>query len=66
MEVKGKKVGFVLTGSFCTFKKTISKIKTKNEINLSKAHKPTNSPWRKGLPHVVSHNSIHYAFEHGC
>ena len=27
MEVKGKKVGFVLTGSFCTFKKTISKMK---------------------------------------
>ena len=23
MEVKGKKIGFVLTGSFCTFKKTI-------------------------------------------
>ena len=27
MEVKGKKIGFVLTGSFCTFKKTIPKIK---------------------------------------
>lgn len=27
MEVKGKKIGFVLTGSFCTFKKTISKMK---------------------------------------
>ena len=27
MEVKGKKVGFVLTGSFCTFSKTIPKIK---------------------------------------
>ena len=27
MELKGKKVGFVLTGSFCTFKKTIPKIK---------------------------------------
>lgn len=23
MKVKGKKIGFVLTGSFCTFKKTI-------------------------------------------
>lgn len=23
MEVKGKKIGFVMTGSFCTFKKTI-------------------------------------------
>ena len=27
MEIKGKKVGFVLTGSFCTFSKTIPKIK---------------------------------------
>ena len=27
LEVKGKKVGFVLTGSFCTFSKTIPKIK---------------------------------------
>ena len=25
MEVKGKKVGFILTGSFCTFSKTIEK-----------------------------------------
>ena len=27
MEVKGKRIGFVLTGSFCTFNKTIPKIK---------------------------------------
>ncbi len=27
MEVKGKNIGFVLTGSFCTFKKTIPKMK---------------------------------------
>ena len=27
MDVKGKKIGFVLTGSFCTFKKVIPKIK---------------------------------------
>lgn len=27
MEVKGKKLGFVLTGSFCTFSKTIPKMK---------------------------------------
>ncbi len=27
MEVKGKKIGFILTGSFCTFKKTIPKMK---------------------------------------
>lgn len=27
MEVKGKKIGFVLTGSFCTFNKTLVKMK---------------------------------------
>lgn len=27
LEVKGKKIGFVLTGSFCTFQKTIPKMK---------------------------------------
>ena len=27
MEIKGKKIGFILTGSFCTFSKTIPKIK---------------------------------------
>lgn len=27
MEIKGKKVGFILTGSYCTFSKTIPKIK---------------------------------------
>ena len=27
MEIKGKKIGFILSGSFCTFSKTIPKIK---------------------------------------
>lgn len=27
MEIKGKRIGFVLTGSFCTFSKTIEKMK---------------------------------------
>ncbi len=27
MELKGKKIGFILTGSFCTFRKVIPKIK---------------------------------------
>lgn len=27
MELKGKRIGFVLTGSFCTFSKVIPKIK---------------------------------------
>lgn len=27
MEVKGKRIGFILTGSFCTFNKTIPKMK---------------------------------------
>lgn len=36
MEVKGINIGFVLTGSFCTFKKTIPKIKelVKQEANV--------------------------------
>ena len=44
---------------------TIS-LKSKEEINKSKAHKPTNSPWNKGLPPVVSHKSMYYAVNHGC
>ena len=32
MEVKGKKIGFVLTGSFCTFKKVIPKMKELTEL----------------------------------
>ena len=32
MEVKGKKIGFVLTGSFCTFKKTIEKMKELKDL----------------------------------
>lgn len=32
MEVKGKKIGFVLTGSFCTFSKVIPKIKELKEL----------------------------------
>jgi len=46
-------------------KKVIQK-KSQEEINLSKAHKPINSPWRKGLPPVVSHQSMYYAINHGC
>ena len=36
MELRGKKIGFVLTGSFCTFKKIIPKIKEliKLEANI--------------------------------
>ncbi len=32
MDVKDKKIGFVLTGSFCTFKKVIPKIKELIEL----------------------------------
>ena len=32
LEVKGRKIGFVLTGSFCTFKKTIPQIKKLKEL----------------------------------
>ena len=27
MNIEGKKIGFVMTGSFCTFKKTIDELK---------------------------------------
>lgn len=32
MEVKNKKIGFVLTGSFCTFSKTIPKMKELKDL----------------------------------
>lgn len=35
MEVKGKNIGFVLTGSFCTFKKTIPQIKKLKKLGAS-------------------------------
>ena len=41
-------------------------IKNKEEINKSKAHKPNNSPWKKGLPPLASHKSMRYAVTHGC
>lgn len=47
-------------------KKIIVVQKTQEEINKSKAHKPTNSPWRNGLPNDVSKNSMTYAIFHGC
>ena len=33
MEVKGKKIGFVLTGSFCTFKKTLIQMKKLKKLD---------------------------------
>jgi len=47
-------------------KKSISLKKTLEEINASKVHKPTNSPWRKGLPMMPSQRSSAYAYFHGC
>lgn len=41
-------------------------IKTQEKINKSKSHSPENSPWRKGLPPVVSHKSMYYSLTHGC
>ena len=35
MEVKNKKIGFVLTGSFCTFKKTIPQIRKLKEFGAN-------------------------------
>lgn len=36
------------------------------EINKSKAHKPINTPWKKGLPPITSHKNMYYALTHGC
>lgn len=47
-------------------KSSITKNKSIEQINLSKAHKPTNSPWKKGLPTMPSYNSTAYAYFHGC
>ena len=46
--------------------KKITSTKTQEQINKSKAHDSTNSPWCKGLPPLVSHKSINYAINHGC
>lgn len=35
MEVKGKKIGFVLTGSFCTFNKTLIKMKQLKDLGAN-------------------------------
>ncbi len=37
-----------------------------HEINNSKEKHSNKSPWRKGLPPLVSHNSMYYALHHGC
>ena len=47
-------------------KPIVQSIKSQEEINRSKAHSPSNTPWKKGLPPVVSHKSMHYAVIHGC
>lgn len=49
-----------------TMKPIVQSIKSQEEINRSKAHSPSNTPWKKGLPPVVSHKSMHYAVIHGC
>ena len=47
--------------------KTITlSIKSQEDINKSKAHSPKNSPWKKGLPPLVSNKSMCYAINHGC
>ena len=47
-------------------KNTIKTARSIANINTSKAHKPINSPWRKGLPPLVSHNNMYYSLNHGC
>ena len=40
-------------------------VKTQEEINKSKAHKPTNSPWSKGLPKLPNEKSWTYSYYYG-
>lgn len=47
-------------------KKALKSSKSIEQINKSKSHKPINSPWKKGLPHMPSYNSTAYAYFHGC
>lgn len=47
-------------------KPVVLSLKSKEVINKSKAHKPNNSPWRKGLPPLATNKSMHYAVIHGC
>ena len=35
MNIEGKKIGFVMTGSFCTFKKTIDELKKIVELKAN-------------------------------
>ena len=46
--------------------KAINSSKIKEEIKISKTHKPNNSPWRKGLPMMPSKKSSAYAYFRGC
>ena len=55
LELYGKKIGFVLTGSFCTFKKTIPKIKEFSNLELQvnlaiSLHGATNEVRNKIMP----------------
>lgn len=46
--------------------KDVVNTKTQIEVNTSKAHKPHNSPWKKGLPSMPSQRASAYAYFHGC
>lgn len=47
-------------------KKSVSIPKSQEQINKSKSHKPSNSPWRNGNLPYVSKNSMAYAYFNGC
>lgn len=47
-------------------KQSFTLTKTQEQINLSKSHKPTNSPWAKGLPPLPSHKTSQWAYLNGC
>ncbi len=48
------------------YKPIVVSIKSKEEINTYKAHSPSNTPWKKGLPPLVTNKAMHYAVIHGC
>ncbi len=44
----------------------VTSSKTIEEISLSKAHKPINSFWKKGLPSMPSYKTTQWAYFNEC
>lgn len=47
-------------------KLVVVSLKNSEEIKKSKEHPPSNTPWRKEFPPVVSQKSMHYSVMHEC